>query len=125
VVCPNDGRSVSVGFESSREWNIEEAWSILTMHCPAGVTEAWVLWDSPAAASAPLKPSSWASTIPSRRPVTQAYTSLGYAKAAISHQMYAGMAREDMLIRVLNPGTGRYEPLFAVPKGTPKTQMPW
>ena len=123
---PNDGRSdIFVGFESTREWNIDEAWTILTMHCPAGAPEAWVLWDPAAAAPVPLKPSSWRTVIPGRRPLRKAHTSLGYAKAAITHAMYNGVAHEDMVLEELNPATGKFETLFAVPKGTPKIQMPW
>jgi hypothetical protein len=123
---PNGGRNdIFVGFESTREWSIDEAWQILTMHCPAGAPEAWVLWDPAAAAPAPLKPSSWRTVIPGRRPLRKAHTSLGYAKAAVTHAMYNGVAHEDMVLEELNPATGRYETLFAVPKGTPKTQMPW
>ncbi|HEX9088863.1 MAG TPA: hypothetical protein VF867_15200 [Arthrobacter sp.] len=124
---PNAGRSdIFVGFESTREWNIDEAWSILTMHCPAGAPEAWVLWDPAAAAPERLAPSSWTSFIPSRRPATKAHTSLGYAKAAVSQRVHAaGGAAEDMSIQELNPVTGKYETLFTVLKGTPKSQMPW
>jgi hypothetical protein len=124
---PNAGRSdLYVGFESSSEWNIDQAWGILTMHCPADVPEAWVLWDPAAAASAPLKPSSWTSVIRSRRPVTKAHTSLGHAKAAVTHRVHdSGGAAEDMAIHELNPVTGKHDSLFTVPKGTSKSQLPW
>jgi hypothetical protein len=127
AMTPNEGRSdIFVGFESTREWNIDEAWSILTMHCPAGAAEAWVLWDPAAVAPERLTPSSWTSFIPSRRPATKAHTSLGYAKAAVTHRVHdSGGAAEDMSIQELNPVTGRYETLFTIPKGTPKSQMPW
>jgi hypothetical protein len=63
---------------------------------------------------------------PSRRPATKAHTSLGYANAAISPRLsdFRGAA-EDMSIQELNPATGKYATLFTVPKGTPKSQMPW
>lgn len=125
-VVPNGGRSdVYVGFESTSKWGIDQAWSILTMHCPADADEVSVLWDPAAAAPEPLKPSSWRTTIPGRRPLRKAHTSLGYAKAAVTHAMYNGVAHEDMVLEELNPATGKFETLFAVPKGTPKTQMPW
>ncbi|GAC1376942.1 MAG: hypothetical protein NVSMB43_17580 [Pseudarthrobacter sp.] len=65
-----------------------------------------MLWDPAATAPAPLKPNSWTSFIPSRRPATKAHTSLGYAKAAITHRVFgfAGAA-EDMSIQELNPAT--------------------
>ncbi|HEX9227496.1 MAG TPA: hypothetical protein VF885_12710 [Arthrobacter sp.] len=123
---PDAGRSdIFVGFESTREWNLDEAWSILTMHCPAGVPEAWVLWDSAAAAPAPLKPSSWVTIIPGRRPVKKAHTGLGLAKSAISHQMYGGTASVNMSLQELNPATGVYEILHFIPQGTEKSQLPW
>ncbi|RKR29809.1 hypothetical protein [Arthrobacter oryzae] len=50
-ITPNHGRrDIFVGFESTREWNSDEAWQILTMHCPDGVPEVWVLWDPAAVA---------------------------------------------------------------------------
>jgi hypothetical protein len=122
----NDGRSdIFVGFESTREWNIDEAWSILTMHCPAEAPEAWVLWDRAAKAPEPLTPSSWVTIIPGRRPVKKAHTGLGLAKSAISHRMYGGAATVDMTLQELNPVTGQYDVLHSVPKGTPKSQLPW
>ncbi|WP_277523311.1 hypothetical protein [Arthrobacter sp. ES3-54] len=43
-LTPNEGRSdIFVGFGSPREWDINEVWTILTMHCPVGAPEAWVL----------------------------------------------------------------------------------
>jgi hypothetical protein len=123
---PNDGRSdMFVGFESPREWNLVQAWTILTMHCAADAPEAWVIWDPAAVSPEPLKPSSWRTIIPRRRPLTKAHTSLGYAKAAVTHAMYNGVAHEDMELQELNPATGVFETLFSVPKGTLKTQMPW
>lgn len=126
-ITPNHGRSdIFVGFESTREWNCDEAWQILTMHCPADAPEAWVLWDPAATAPEPLKPSSWTSVIPSRRPVTKAHTTLGFAKLAVSHRVFDHKgAAEDMSIQELNPVTGKYDTLFTVPAGTPKSQLPW
>lgn len=121
-----DGKDDSfAAFRTTREAGITEVWAVLTMHCPEGQPSAWVLWDSAAEAPAPVKPSSWTTVIPSRRPARKAHTSLGYAKAAITHQMYNGTAREDMVLQQLNPATGTFDDLFTIPKGTPKTNLPW
>lgn len=126
-MIPNEGRSdLFATFESSREYDIREVWAITTMHCPVDAPEVWVLWDSAAKAPEPLKPSSWTSTIPSRRPATKAHTSLGFAKSAVSFRVYdRGGAVEDMSIQELNPATGQYETLFTIPKGTRKSDLPW
>lgn len=125
-VVPNEGRSeLYVGFESAKEWNIDEAWRILTMHCPADADEVWVLWDSAAVAPEPLKPSSWVTIIPGRRPVRKAHTGLGLAKSAIAHQMYNGFAHVAMELHELDPATGEYVLLHAIPKGTLKADLPW
>jgi hypothetical protein len=125
-MVPNEGRSdLYLGFGSTRELDQREVWAILTMHCPADAPEAWVIWDPAAPTPEPLKPSSWRTIIPGRRPHKKAHTSLGYAKAAVTHAMYNGVAHEDMELQELNPATGKFETLFAVPKGTPKSQMPW
>lgn len=122
----NDGKAdIFTSFESTREADINEVWAVLTMHCPEGQPSAWVLWDSTAEAPEPVKPSSWTTVIPSRRPARKAHTSLGYAKAAITHQMYSGTAREDMVLQQLNPATGTFEDLFTIPQGTPKSNLPW
>lgn len=123
---PNDGRSdLYVTFESTRESDAREAWAILTMHCPADAPEAWVLWDAAATAPEPLKPSSWVTIVPCRRPVKKAHTGLGLAKSAITHQLSGGVATEDMSLQELNPATGKYDVLFNIPKGTLKSQLPW
>jgi hypothetical protein len=123
---PNSGRSdIFVGFESTREWDINEVWAILTMHCPADASEAWVLWDSAAVAPEQLTPSSWVTIVPGRRPIKKAHTGLGLAKSAISHQMHGGVATVNMSLQELNPATGQYEILHFIPAGTPKSQLPW
>ncbi|MDF9749067.1 hypothetical protein [Arthrobacter sp. ES3-54] len=73
-----------------------------------------------------MKPSAWTSVIKYRRPATKAHTSLGYAKAAVTHRVHdsRGVA-EDMSIQELNPASGNFEPLFIIPKGTLKSQLPW
>lgn len=125
-ITPNHGRSdIFVGFESTREWNCDEAWQILTMHCPADAPEVWVLWDPAATAPEPLKPSSWVTIIPGRRPVRKAHTGLGLAKSAISHQMYNGVARVAMELHELDPATGEYRRLHSIPAGTLKSDLPW
>lgn len=112
-------------FESTREWNTRATWDVLTMHCPVDAPEVWVLWDAAATAPEPLKPSAWVTIVPGRRPVKKAHTGLGLAKSAISHQMYGGVATDDMSLQELNPATGEYEALFSIPKGTLKSQLPW
>jgi hypothetical protein len=124
----NEGRSdLYVTFESTHEADAREVWAIMTMHCPVDAPEVWVLWDAAAAAAAPepLKPSSWLTIIPGRRPTKKAHTGLGLAKSAISHQMYGGVATVDMSLHELNPATGEYDILHFIPKGTLKSQLPW
>jgi hypothetical protein len=124
---PSEGKAdIFVTFESTRESDLNEVWAILTTHCPEDAPEIWVLWDAAAQAPEPLKPGSWTSIIPSRRPATKAHTSLGYAKAAVSHRVHDSKgAAADMAIQELNPATGKFEPLFAIPAGTSKAQLPW
>lgn len=125
-MIPNEGRSdLFATFESSREYDIREVWAITTMHCPVDAPEVWVLWDSAAKAPEPLKPSSWLTIIPGRRPIKKAHTGLGLAKSAISHQMHGGVAAVDMSLHEMNPATGEYDILHFIAKGTPKSQLPW
>ena len=125
-MVPNEGRSdIYLGFGSTRELDHREVWTIVTMHCPVDAPEVWILWDPAAAAPAPLKPSSWLTIIPGRRPVKKAHTGLGLAKSAITHQMSGGVATVDMSLQELNPATGQYDILHFIPKGTLKSQMPW
>lgn len=125
-IVPNAGRSdLFVGFESTSTWDIDQAWSILTRHCPADAVGAWVLWDADAAAPEALKPSAWVNIVPGRRPIKKAHTGRGLAKSAISHQIDGGVATVNMSLQELNPATGQYEILHFIPSGTPNSQLPW
>jgi hypothetical protein len=62
---------------------------------------------------------------PGPPPAPEGAHAIGVAKAAVTHAMYNGVAHEDMVLEELNPATGKFEVLFNISKGTPKTQMPW
>jgi hypothetical protein len=112
-------------FESTREWSIQEVWTILTMHCQQDAPEAWVLWD-PDAKKDPLpKQSAFVSVVPSRSPRRKAHLTLGYAKSAISSRLYRDKTEEDMEILQLDPVSSQFVVLHRIPAGTTKSQLPW
>ncbi|MBG0738924.1 hypothetical protein IV500_05740 [Paeniglutamicibacter antarcticus] len=112
-------------FESTHEWDARETWTILTMHCPTEKSEVWVLWDAAAVKSPLPKQGAFITIVPSRSPRRKAHFGLGYAKSAITNQLYRGTAKEDMAILQLDPATSQYVVLHNIPQGTTKTQLPW
>jgi hypothetical protein len=126
-VIPNEGLSdIYVSFESTSEWGIDQAWQILTMHCPLDADEAWVLWDSAATAPEPAKPNSWRTAVPGRSPKMKSHTTLGHAKAAVSSRVSETRGTSvEMTIWEDNPVTGDFDLLHVIPVGTIKSQLPW
>jgi hypothetical protein len=134
IVCPprqpglayrKAWKDLFVTFESPKEWDNRETWTILTMHCQHDAPEAWVLWD-PEAKKDPLpKQSAFVSVVPSRSPRRKAHLTLGYAKSAISSRLYNGVSREDMELLQLDPVSSQFVVLHRIPAGTLKSQLPW
>jgi hypothetical protein len=134
IVCPprqpglayrKAWKDLFVTFESPKEWDNRETWTILTMHAQEEIPEVWVLWD-PEAKKDPLpKQGSFVSVVPSRSPRRKAHLGLGYARSAITTRMYSGVAKEDMSILQLDPASSQYVVLHSIPKGTLKSQLPW
>lgn len=133
IVCPPSMPSFAyrktwqdrfVTFESPSEWDNRQTWDILTMHCPEGASEVWVLWD-PEARKVTPKHSAFVTVVPSRSPRRKAHMGIGNAKSAITTRLYSGVAKEDMSILQLDPVSGEYTLLHDIPKGTLKSQLPW
>ncbi len=112
-------------FGSPCEWDVREAWTILTMHCPEDNPEVWVLWDAGYTKSALPRQGAFLTVVPSRSPRRKAHTGLGYARSAITSRLYSGVANEEMSVQQLEPATGQYVVLHNIPKGTLKSQLPW
>ena len=134
IVCPprqpglayrKAWKDLFVTFESPKEWDIRETWTILTMHCQEDAPEVWVLWDPEAKKPALPKQGAFISVIPSRSPRRKAHISLGYAKSAVTGRLYGGAAAEDMEILQLDPASSQYVVLHYIPKGSLKSQLPW
>ncbi|MET4144287.1 hypothetical protein [Arthrobacter sp. UYCo732] len=112
-------------FESPKEWDNREAWTILTMHCPDDKPEVWVLWDAAAKKDPLPKQGAFITVVPSRSPRRKAHIGFGYAKSAITGQLHSGVAQEDLAILQLDPVSSQYVVLHNIPKGTLKSQLPW
>lgn len=134
IVCPPRQPSLAyrkawkdlfVTFESPKEWDNRETWTILTMHCQQDALEAWVLWDPEAKKDALPRQSAFVSVVPSRSPRRKAHLTLGYAKSAISSRIYRDKTEEDMEILQLDPVSSQFVVLHRIPAGTTKAQLPW
>jgi hypothetical protein len=134
IVCPprqpglayrKAWKDLFVTFESPKEWDNRETWTILTMHSTEEVPEVWVLWDPEAKKDALPKQSAFVSVVPSRSPRRKAHLTLGYAKSAISSRLYRDKTEEDMEILQLDPVSSQFVVLHRIPAGTTKSQLPW